>query len=98
MITSAKILFLNKVYDSFQVDKTFEGTLFNPLHGPSSSPLDYSEILFYTFLVLFIYFLAVLGLHCCIGFSLVAASRGYSLTVLHRLLTAVTSRVAEHGL
>ena len=34
-------------------------------------------------------FLAVLGLHCCMGFSLVA---------LHRLLITVTSPVAEHGL
>ena len=39
-------------------------------------------------------FLAVLGLCCCSGFSLVAASRGYSAS--HRLLTAATSFVAEH--
>ena len=32
--------------------------------------------------VIFIYlFLAVLGLHCCAGFSLVVASRGYLLAV-----------------
>ena len=35
-------------------------------------------ILFYKFLFLFILFLAVLGLRCCVQFSLVAASRGYS--------------------
>ena len=34
-------------------------------------------------------FWAVLGLHCCLGFSLVAAPR---------LLTAVTSIVADRGL
>ena len=36
----------------------------------------------------FYLFLAALGLCCCLGFSLVAASRGYSLVVLHRLLIA----------
>ena len=37
--------------------------------------------------ILFIYlFLAVLGLHCCAGFALVAASGIYSLVVVHRLL------------
>ena len=30
--------------------------------------------------------------------SLVAASRGYCLVVVHRLLIAVSSLVAEHGL
>ena len=39
----------------------------------------------------------VLGLHCA-GFSLVAASGGYSPAVVHRLLTAVVSSVGEHGL
>ena len=32
------------------------------------------------------------------GLSLVVVSRGYSLVVLHRLLIAVASVVAEHGL
>lgn len=37
----------------------------------------------------FIYLLlAMLGLHCCSGFSLVAASRGYSLAAARKLLTA----------
>ena len=43
-------------------------------------------------------FLAVLGLHCCVGFSLVAMSRGYSVIAIHRLLTAAASLVAEHRL
>ena len=38
--------------------------------------------------MLFIY-LAMLGLHCCVGFSLVAVCR---------LFIAVASLVAEHGL
>ena len=31
------------------------------------------------------------------GFSLVAASQGYSLVEVHGLLIAVTSSVSEHG-
>ena len=42
--------------------------------------------------------MALLGLHCCAIFSLVVASGGYSLAVLHRLLTVVASLVVEHGL
>ena len=50
--------------------------------------------------ILFFYdlFLAVLGLLCCMGFSLLSASRGYCLAVLLGLLIAVDSLVAEHGL
>ena len=61
----------------------------------------------------FILFLAVLGLFCCMGFSLVAsggyslvASRGYSLVAsggysvdaVHRLFTEAASLVAERRL
>ena len=48
-------------------------------------------------IILFIYlFLAVLGLCCCMGFSLVAVSRGYSLVVVPtRLLIEVASLVVE---
>ena len=41
---------------------------------------------------------AVLGLCCCVGFSLVAASGGHSPVVVCGLLIAVASLVAEHGL
>ena len=41
--------------------------------------------------------LAVLGLHCCMGFSLVVVSRGYSLVAMHGLLPAVASLVVQHG-
>ena len=37
----------------------------------------------------------MLGLHCCVGFPLVADSRGCSLVVMHRLLTVVALLVAE---
>ena len=39
----------------------------------------------------------MLGLHCCVGFSL-ATNRAYSPLVVHRLLFEVASLVAEHGL
>ena len=42
--------------------------------------------------------MAVLCICCCVGFSLVAASRGYSLAVGHGLLLVVASLVAERGL
>ena len=43
-------------------------------------------------------FLAVLGLCRCAGFSLVAASRDYSSVLVHGLLIAMVSLVAEHWL
>ena len=46
-------------------------------------------------LILYIYInlcVAGLGLRCCMGFSQVAASRGYSLGVVHKLLVAVAFR------
>ena len=42
--------------------------------------------------------LAVLGLRCCTGFSLVVASMVCSLVVVHGLLIAVASLVSEHRL
>ena len=42
--------------------------------------------------------LAMLGLGCCEGFSLVAASRGSSLAAVHRFLIAVASLLVEHRL
>lgn len=42
--------------------------------------------------------LAVLGIHCCVGFFLVALSRGSSPVVLCRLLIVMASPVAEHRL
>ena len=42
--------------------------------------------------------MAMLGLHCCLGFSSVAASRGYSLVAVCGLLIAMASVVSERGL
>ena len=43
-------------------------------------------------------FMAVLALHCCLGSSLVATSRGYSLGSAHKFIIAVASLVVVHGL
>ena len=43
-------------------------------------------------------FLAVPGLHCRAGFTLVASSRSFSLGALRGLLIVVASLIAEHGL
>ena len=42
--------------------------------------------------------MAVLGLGCCVGFSLVVASGGYALVAERGLLNVVASLVAEHRL
>ena len=58
-------------------------------------------ILLFLKIILFLYiylFLSVLGLCCCMGFSLVAASGGYSLVAVLGLLIAGASPVADHGL
>ena len=44
----------------------------------------------------FVFFLAVLGLGCCSGFSLLVESRGFSLVAVLRLLIVMASLVAEH--
>ena len=50
------------------------------------------------FLILCIYlFLAVLGLHRCVGFSLVVAGGGYSLVAVLGFLFVVASLVGEYG-
>ena len=53
------------------------------------------------FLINFTYsciYLAVLGLFCCVGLSLVSVSRGHSLVVVHGLVISVASPVGEHRL
>ena len=49
-------------------------------------------------MILFIYYLALLGLRCSAGFSLVLVSRSYSLVMVYRLLIKEPSLVAEHRL
>ena len=55
--------------------------------------------LFFFLIVLFIYiFLAVLGLHCCLGFSLLVTSGSYSSVAVCGLLIVVASLAAEYEL
>ena len=44
----------------------------------------------------FFFFFSLLGLHLCLGFSLVLVSRGCSLFAEQGLLIVVASLVAEH--
>ena len=54
-------------------------------------------MVYFKYKYLFTYLLlAVLGLHCYVHFSLVLASRGYFLAVLHGLLIVLTSLAVEH--
>ena len=46
---------------------------------------------------LFIYFLAMLDLHCCASFFLAEASRAYSLAASAQVLIAVASLLVERG-
>ena len=59
-----------------------------------------SSILFYIFIFFnFIYlFLAVLGLRCCARAFSSCGEQGLLFVVVRRLLIAVASLVAEHGL
>ena len=45
----------------------------------------------------YLFISALLALHCCLGFSLVAAGRGYS-PVMHKVLTAVAYLVKRRRL
>ena len=47
---------------------------------------------------LLLLFLVVLGLRCCAGFSLVAASTGYCPVVVHRFLIVVVSHYRAQAL
>ena len=61
--------------------------------------LVWLEVFSKIFIYLFYYlFLAVLGHLSTYGLSLVVASGGYSLGVVHGLLIVVASLVAEYGL
>ena len=53
---------------------------------------------YYDFLKRFCLFLAVLGLHCCMSFSVIMTSGGYSAVAVHGLLSAITLPVSEPGL
>ena len=55
---------------------------------------SYSKLLLFFLITLFIHLvLAVLGPHCCLGFSLAVASRGYSLAAVCEFLIVVQHRL-----
>ena len=60
--------------------------------------LSFLDIPLVFFFLNFYLFLAVLGLRCCEGFSLVVVKGGSSLVAVHWLLIAVVSLIAQHGL
>ena len=65
-----------------------------PNQGSNPRPLQWKgRTFFYNFYL----FLAALGLHCCMSFSLVAVSRAYSLAAVQGLLIVVASLV-DHRL
>lgn len=66
--------------------------------GVFLTSLGFRCFFFYTYLFFFFLFPAVLGLHCCACFSLVAATKGCSLVAEHRLLIMGAALVAEHRL
>ena len=47
---------------------------------------------------MYLFFLAVLGLHCCTQAFSSCGEQGLLFVAVHRLLIAVASLVAEHGL
>ena len=52
----------------------------------------------FSFLKIILFILALLGFHCCVGFSLVTASRVYPLVVVCGLFIALASLEAEFRL
>ena len=60
---------------------------------PSFGPQVYAFKKIYIILLISLFILAVLGLHCCTGFSLGTVSRGYSLLAVQRLLIVMASLV-----
>ena len=58
----------------------------------------YLFFFFINLFILFILFLAALGLRCCAQAFSSCSERGLLFVVLHRLLIAVASLVAEHRL
>ena len=65
-----------------------------------SQPLSHQGSPYEGFFVCFVFvcFLAVLGLRCCTRAFSSCSERGLLFIVVHRLLIAVASFVAEHGL
>ena len=68
------------------------------INGGDIPSLLYYQPLPFLFFFFFNLFLVVLGLRCCAGDFSSCSERGLLLVAVHRLLIAVASLVAEHGL
>ena len=68
------------------------------LPGPGVEPVSLSLAGRSFFLKNFIYFLAMLGLHCCMWAFSSCGEWGLLFVAVHGLLIAVASLVVEHGL
>ena len=69
------------------------------------SAKDDNSVFFFLIFISYLYFffffpflMDVLAFHCCAGFSLVEANRGYSLLQSNGVFMAVSSLVVEHRL
>ena len=89
---------ISGVYTSIPISQLIPPLPLSPLVSVYLFSTSVSLFLFFNYYLNFIYFWAVLDLYCCVGFSLVAVSRSYSLVVARGLLTAVAFLVAAHGL
>ena len=70
-----------------------------PMDGQNYSKKKWMFTFRFFFIYLSLYlFMAVLSLHCCVGFSLVAVSWGCSLAAESGLLIAMASLAVERGL
>ena len=65
------------------------------LHAGSLLNCNLLDIFFFSLIYLF---MAALGLHCCARAFSSCGKRGLLFAAMHRLLIAVASLVAEHGL
>ena len=73
--------------------------LFNKVLGENEKCVFYLFIYFFNLFIIFLYlFLAALGLCCCAGAFSSCGEWGRLFVVVHWLLIAVASLVAEHGL
>ena len=68
------------------------------VHRKIAIPLHQFLFFFKFYLFIYLFILAVLGLHCCVQAFSYCGERGLLFVVVRGLLIAVTSLVAEHGL
>ena len=72
--------------------------IFLPSHLSSLIVCSYASAKLWDFFVSFFFFLAALGLHCCVQAFSSCGERGLLFVAVRRLLIAVASLVVEHGL